>query len=178
MGRAQGQLVAPQSRESLARLAREVRAIIRSRGAFPIVPFLENVMPSLYDGYEFDVREARFLGDAHAKTYPDDLRIVVRDDVYAGAVAGAGRDRFTLCHELGHLLLHQRIGLPRSGAPKPVTYCDSEWQADAFAGCLLMPDALLERCGSIGEVVKRCGVSWDAARVQMQVLANKKARVE
>ena len=64
-----------------------------------------------------------------------------------------GRYRFTLAHELGHWELHRHLfeDIPGQGvlfqdAPEPSIVCRStsrkdpmEWQADTFAGYLLMP---------------------------------------
>jgi Zn-dependent peptidase ImmA (M78 family) len=69
-----------------------------------------------------------------------------------------GRYHFTLAHEIGHWRLHrayykrqpsERL-LFGDGTPKPDVVCRSserkkpvEWQADNFAGCLLMPRKLV-----------------------------------
>ena len=60
--------------------------------------------------------------------------------VFERACNGYGRDRLTMAHELGHLLLHrvESITLAREdGDISP--YKDPEWQANAFAGELLAP---------------------------------------
>jgi len=67
-----------------------------------------------------------------------------------------GRYRFTVAHELGHwdLHRHQFIGDPGQGIlfdeePEPSIVCRSitkepiEWQADQFAGYLLMPEEMV-----------------------------------
>jgi hypothetical protein len=64
------------------------------------------------------------------------------------------RWRFTLCHELGHLVLHRALNLPRVFAAHSETAAGQqlatravdpgllgrlEWQANTFASCALMP---------------------------------------
>ncbi len=69
-----------------------------------------------------------------------------------------GRYRFTLAHEVGHWRLHRQRyredpnqGSLFDGRGKPAFACRSslkppaEWQADSFAGCLLMPRGVV-RC--------------------------------
>lgn len=48
------------------------------------------------------------MGECHGITYPDRNEIQIRQDVYDRAIAGSGRDRLTLAHELGHLLFHEK----------------------------------------------------------------------
>ena len=75
-----------------------------------------------------------------------------------------GRYRFTIAHELGHWELHRHLfeGMPGQGVlfqddPEPSIVCRStsrkdpmEWQADTFAGYLLMPkEVVLEAWESI-----------------------------
>lgn len=70
-----------------------------------------------------------------------------------------GRYRFTLAHEIGHWRLHiPAIRLARENGTRagekngePTILCRSslkprmEWQADCFAGCLLMPERLVRQ---------------------------------
>ena len=57
----------------------------------------------------------------------------------------AGRPRFTACHECGHVILHAAQLRSYAFAPSRMkpgilrTYEDPEWQAEHFAGALLMP---------------------------------------
>ncbi len=102
---------------------------------------------------------------------PWEHTIIVRQDVYDVACEGVRRDRFTLAHELGHYLLHPNPGLARQAPVAresiPV-YRSSEWQADYFAGSLLMPIELVKTCTSLEEIQERFGVSRDTARTHCQ----------
>lgn len=113
-------------------------------------------------------------------------RMIVRlqEEAYRGVQRGDGRSRFTVAHELGHVFLHtgllirmKRIphlkgALARGGHP---AYLDSEWQANAFAGSLLVPaDGLdaLRRVGKlrVAEVSRQFGVSHTTARRAIETL--------
>jgi toxin-antitoxin system, toxin component family protein len=80
------------------------------------------------------------MGAKHGETIPSENRIRIREDVYERACNGYGRDRLTMAHELGHLLLHrvEMITLAREDGDIP-PYKDPEWQANAFVGELLAP---------------------------------------
>ena len=79
------------------------------------------------------------------------------------------RSSFTLAHELGHYLLHyvqDNVRLTRISDNLSVpTFCDPEWQADAFASEFLMPyDQCLKM--SVEEIRKTYHVSRKAAEVR------------
>lgn len=68
--------------------------------------------------------------------------MVIREDVYEAwndpNDPMHGRARFTLAHELGHLVLHEGPALHRQTAMiKHKVFEDSEWQADYFAEFLM-----------------------------------------
>ncbi len=80
-----------------------------------------------------------------------------------------GRARFSVAHELGHLLLrHDPVG--RIGEPRDP---EQERQADRFASELLMPDFLLrEDSGrlSFDALCRRYRVSRQAMRIRLETL--------
>lgn len=136
--------VPPKSRKNLTTDAHIIHKLIgyKGDGPFPIVEFLERGLPLLYDGFECEITALKELGEKFGETYPDRHLIRLREDVYDGAVAGDPLSRMTLAHEVGHLLEHE--GVPRALARKEASrsipaYKSSEWQANAFAGALLMP---------------------------------------
>ena len=55
-----------------------------------------------------------------------------------------GRQRFTLAHELFHYLQHQVLNFDFVEVKERKTYEDPEWQANTFAGLLLVPDEYLD----------------------------------
>ena len=84
-----------------------------------------------------------------------------------------GRARFSIAHELGHLLLrHNPLG--RIGEPRDP---DQERQADRFASELLMPESLLrDDCEKLPfEVLcRRYRVSRQAMRIRLESVARRR----
>ena len=101
-------------------------------------------------------------------TYPDKHRILLREDVYEGACDGRGRDRYTVAHEISHLLLHEGLGvrLMREDVPHKA-FEDSEWQANALAGEILMPYESIVNLDA-NAIASRYQVSLAAAKTQLR----------
>lgn len=104
------------------------------------------------------------MPQAYGVTNPGTETMKIREDVYVGAIKGNPRDRFTLCHELGHYLIHlpERVTFARGVVP---AYMDPEWQANAFAGELMAPYDLVKNM-SVEEISEKCGMSMTAASIQ------------
>lgn len=112
---------------------------------------------------------------------------------HADLAAEVARARFCLAHELGHLMLHRaelirlaylpheaEAALNRTPRQHKV-YCDTEWQANAFAGAFLMPTAGIQtlsraKAGPFGSlplelrVALHFGVSQEAATYRIKGL--------
>jgi hypothetical protein len=173
--RTEGTVVRPRSKENIAANARAVRQFLKleARPYFP-VPEVYEALELLFDGARFEVWDEVDMGDDHGRTYPDRRLIRIRNDVYERACNGEARDRFTMCHELGHLVMHRGIALARiDPAQPPKIYCNSEWQADTFASYLMMPPELISGYESVSELVDVFGVSWEAAWVRRDELKTK-----
>jgi hypothetical protein len=88
------------------------------------------------------------------------------------------RDRFTVAHELGHYFMHYISDNRRTKVFRRTSYAQGglkEWQANMFAGALLMPqDKFVEKYlkyeGNIEKLSQDFHVSIDAARVRANVL--------
>ena len=84
-----------------------------------------------------------------------------------------GRARFSIAHELGHLLLrHNPLG--RIGEPRDP---DQERQADRFASELLMPESLLRGdCEKLPfeALCRRYRVSRQAMRIRLESVARRR----
>lgn len=74
---------------------------------------------------------------------------------------GVPRTRFTVAHELGHVVLHGDDALDLDGRADPDHQEQIEREANAFAARLLIPDAALKRLTNISAdaLAKRFGVS-------------------
>lgn len=138
---------------------------LRDELYFPIVEFIEWILgdPENKD-FDFEIVPKSEMEDTYGTTNTARNVMRIRQDVYEGAVAGNPRDRFTLCHELGHYLLHQPryISYARGSVP---TYCQPEWQANTFAAELMAPYHLVKNM-TAEEIACNCGMSRTAANIQ------------
>lgn len=164
----------PVSREDIRRF---IRALKRKVGLeyelyFPILPFVENVLPLLIPDFQFEVVPAIKMGGKHGETYPSKNIMRIREDVYLRAAAGEGRDRLTIAHEVGHLFMHEddSIALCRLAPDEQLRpFENPEWQADAFGGELLASSYLIKGMSEY-EIQEKCGVSSSAAHIQLKAL--------
>ena len=166
--------VPPCSRLDLRMLAQEFRRKINLKGPFLDIIGLLDLLPSLFPGKNItydvidDITWDRYLNkNAHASYNLEKKVIYIRESIFERACQGKGRDRFTIAHEIAHSMLLEKakINFNRSSSNKIPSYKDPEWQANCLAGELLIP---YERCKnmSVDEIVKNCGVSYQAARYQ------------
>lgn len=131
---------------------------------FPIVHFIEWIMANPENGMELEILTKEEMQDTYGTTNTGSNKMRIREDVYEGAVRGNPRDRFTLCHELGHYFLHQpeNISYARGDIP---AYRNPEWQANVFAAELLAPYELVKNM-STNEIAEKCGMSHQAAHIK------------
>jgi Zn-dependent peptidase ImmA (M78 family)/transcriptional regulator with XRE-family HTH domain len=165
--RRNGVLVPPMSRSAIREFADQVRGVFTKdeQIKLPIIEILEFAMPRIFDGFYVDICDAKIMGDDEGRVEADSNCIMLREDVYDAACSGQGRARFTVCHEFGHFLLHRKIVMARSRQEHHHVYRDSEWQADFFAGCILLSKKHLSQFRDPDDAAKRCGMSREAARV-------------
>lgn len=165
-------IAAPLSRKNIREMASFIRKIAGQENDlyFDIVHFLDVQLPKIDPKFTLIVEEKEELGECHGLTYPDRDEIHIRSDVYERACEGSGRDRFTMAHELFHLLQHEKsnISYARLGdGVKSKMYMDPEWQANVFGGELLVPWDLTKGMNA-DEIVDQCGVSMAAAKTQIR----------
>lgn len=158
----------PLSRKKIRNFTNALREICDKSLAheFPIIHFLENIMPIFFDSFEYDIVPDNEL-DCEARAFPNSNRILIRESVYDGAYYGNPRDLFTIAHEIGHMFLHREdtISFARSKGKELKSYENPEWQANTFAGELLAPIHLIKNL-SIDEISQKCKVSRQVAEIQ------------
>lgn len=135
---------------------------------FPVRDFLEFFLPIMMSGFVYDVGTHQQMGKAHGHTWPDAKWIRLREDIYRRAHDHCGRDRGTVAHEVGHLLLH--AGLPharRVDESEIPRFRSSEWQAKCFAGELLFPAHMAPDYPAAASAAEVFGISEDSANVQL-----------
>ena len=163
----------PLNRKQLRQLAYDIRKILGYEDVlrFPIIWFLENVMPVMFGATYHIADYAEMEATKHGETDVVNRCISIREDVYYGAVEGSGRDRMTVAHESGHYILFVACGVKFARtfdkSKEVPTFQDPEWQAKAFAGELLCPAHLIKNM-SAEQIVDKCGVSLDAAVYQLR----------
>ena len=168
--------VKPRSRKDIRAIANEVRDYFKvTSPRFPIMDILEHELPKRFDKFYLGVAERKQLKQCHGLTVPHRATIYLREDIYEGALSGVGRDRFTASHELGHLFLHQDVSFARESLNSSLKrYEDSEWQANCFAGELLICSEHVNQCSSLEDVTELFGVSKDAAKTMLNVYRQEK----
>ncbi|WP_147282482.1 ImmA/IrrE family metallo-endopeptidase [Microvirga subterranea] len=119
---------------------------------------------------------------------PESIRVAPDGtfQIFVSSMTSAERNRFTIAHELGHLLLHfpliKRID---EGAGMVATrWVDendpnqkrAEWEANWFAAAFLMPATAFQQAlatrGSLKSVANFFGVSARAAEVRLETLGS------
>ena len=119
----------PMSRKGIEEIAEELRRVlgIENTAYVDVIYVLENVLPVFDAEFSLDVVPDEEL-DAHARAYPEDHTIKIRESVYEGARNENGRDRFTIVHEIFHFLWHGRKRISLARNPDEIkTYEDPEW---------------------------------------------------
>lgn len=163
--------VAPMSRRDIQILAKEFRKMfgLEKELWFPIVEFIEWVLGRF--GLELEIVSVADMPHAYGITNPGADSMKIREDVYEGAVNRNPRDRFTLCHELGHYLMHipERVTFARGIVP---AYMNPEWQANTFAGEIMAPYELVKDL-TAEEIAEKCGMSITAASIQFRTYHGK-----
>lgn len=176
-------LVNPMSAARIEDMAQTIRKIAYPHLAaklepFPAAEFLEFDLKRTL-GYEWDIRECLPEG-LEAWTDCDSKLIVLSEAVYQGLWNNHPRDRFTVCHEVGHAALghaealkqQTRRGkaLPRLPRGEFPVYMNPEWQANRFAAALLMPERIIRtmitRGLTSGEIAENLQVSHRAAQIR------------
>lgn len=164
---------APMSRNDIRSVAQSMRDMLGFSQTpwLPIVHVLEYALDRIAPEFIWDVQSAAELGDDHGLTDHASKVILLRQDVYLGAVKGNGRDRGTVAHEIGHAILHGPTRLARRmpGQPPPPAYRCVEWQAKAFAGELLVDCRQLGNYRRASEIAEAFGVSLESAGMQLRI---------
>ena len=136
----------------------------------PIIPVFES-LPKIFKGWNYEYVEDEELPNCHARTIIDEKTVLVRNSVYEGACQGRGRDRMTIAHELGHVVVHGQnpLALNRDfNQDWPIRTCeDPEWQAKCWAGEFMTPKQYVEGWNAF-DIVEICGVSSEAAELQLR----------
>lgn len=169
-------IVPPKSREEIRIRAIALRSIAKCMsGRFDIVGFLEFDILEYDPNFKLEVCTNEEMGDLLGLTFPKQSTIKLRIDIYDGARDGDGFCRMTVAHELGHYVNHSedQIGFARQLVSRGTAkYMNSEWQANCFAGELLVPctDRSIVVTMTPEQIASTYGVSLAAAKNQKRNL--------
>jgi transcriptional regulator with XRE-family HTH domain len=141
---------------------------------FPIMDVLEFRLGLYFEGFYIDLCNEDEMEGEEGLVVAGENCIKFREDIYRGAWNDVGRDRFTACHELAHFLLHREVKMARRSDDHPI-YRDAEWQADTFAGSLLMSKRHVNQFTGPHDASGRCGMTLLAAAVMLSKHAKEAA---
>lgn len=165
--------VPPMSVAKIRAAAMQVRSLLIPDGA----PDLEAFVGSLERfSITCDVVDDNFLPrGVEASCIPEQRVIYIAASTYDAICRNDGRARFTIFHELGHLLLAHSRSFHRDTKMSFPIYENSEWQADQFAAEILMPlNVILEKnLTAAWELQDEFGVSYQAASNRLIKLRQK-----
>lgn len=175
-------LALPRDRNSIRRSTYLLRQKLGLKDTpyFPIVEFLENVLPEIDPTFHIEILEDLELPGVQAEYVPSLNVVRIKNSVYEAAVSGYWWARSTLAHELGHYYFHDEKSVryakldPCKKVPPDF---DPERQANVFAAELLAPIDLIGGL-SEREIGSRCGVSYQIAKRQLRVLERIRLRKE
>jgi len=154
--------------------------------AIPIQQLLTSARLSETAGEKVELsRDESIHEEAVCEHCAGGLHLRLRADVWDGVLAGHARARFTLAHEIGHLVLHRQDLAYHQGrafrdtvtpaqklAPGVPVFASPEWQANAWAGAYLMPfEAVRTYLQRLGEAGDELSHEAFAANFQVSVAA-------
>lgn len=127
-------------------------------------------------GITYDIVEETFLPrGVEASCLPEKRLIYITLSTYEAICRNDERARFTIFHELGHLLLAHSRSFHRDSHPNFPVFENSEWQADQFAAEILMPLEIIlqKRLSEAWQLQDEFGVSYQAATYRLHKLRSK-----
>jgi hypothetical protein len=160
----------PKSRKQIRAIARELRRRLGIEGRYS--PDLLTVLAKITEFYpHFRVQYVldSDLPDMEAKAYVSAFKLKVRDGIRTGLwYYGDNRARWTIAHELGHLMLGHPGNPPRRRGRNVSSLVESE--ADWFAAEFLVPPELVDLSMSVDEISRLFQISLEAAATRKREL--------
>ena len=171
-------LTRPLSRKRIRWLANNLRKAFNLQDEIylPIVLILEALEREGH--FSLERTAINEMPRAFGEYIPSEKILRIREDIYLDAADGDGFARSTCAHELGHFIMghgEEPIKFSRHANSTAIIkpYEDSEWQANAFAGELLVPKHLVDGLKPM-EIVEKCDVTRAMAKYQLYVYKREK----
>ncbi|MGL4289225.1 MAG: ImmA/IrrE family metallo-endopeptidase [Phreatobacter sp.] len=125
--------------------------------------------------FEYRVVPDHAMPGQDGKSTYEPVGMVVPERTHRGLLKHDYRSRFTVAHELGHVMLHPYLELNRC-APDQLAEIlstptrSAEWQANKFAAAFLMPKSVCKKAKTPEELQRSCVVSMEAATFRLEGL--------
>lgn len=168
--------------KDLQKIALEIRNnLVSLNQSIDIIKVVEYILPQIIANFSLLVLEDEEwnIEGVEAITVSRDgqVYLIIPEQTYRDARIGRGRARFTIAHEVGHVVLHstETIKLARDKRENYGTEkeCSTEWQANIFAAELLCPSNQVKNM-KIMEIQQTYVVSKKLAEVQRNIGKNTK----
>lgn len=141
-----------------------------------IIKVVERILPQEIQNFSFVILEDDEwkIDGVEAITVSQDgnICLIIPEQTYRDARIGRGRARFTIAHEIGHVVLHSAESIKL--ARKQINHYSGdktyspEWQADVFAAELLCPSTQVRNM-KIMEIQQTYIVSKSLAETQKNI---------
>ena len=144
----------------------------------------EIVLPVRNEEYRVEYAIRRLPYGVEARTRVDTaarlFEIAISPEGYLNMVRHSPRVLFTVCHEVGHVILHRmelvRPAVAARSTTRPPPYVTTEWQASAYAIAFIAPERevleLHDSRGSLSalDICRRFGCSRKAAEWRLETI--------
>ena len=133
--------------KSISSIASRVRKEygIKEDECFPILDYLNYLYDNEYLGIQILDNDDSYLDSNTPAVYnASDNFIYLKESVINEVEEGNYRSNFTLAHELFHYLQNQAFNFEFEEVEERKAFEDPEWQANEFAGELLLPKKFLD----------------------------------
>ena len=160
----------PKSRKQIREIAKELREIlgVLPRTEIPIVKIIEFFASGLEsEDFTLEICDKQEMKEVYALTMPREKVLKIREDTYMEACSGNPRHLLTICHELGHVILHRTNTVVLARNERIKKYEDPEWQANTFAAELMVPADEVKGM-TVEEIMYIYNCSYTVASIQLQ----------
>lgn len=148
--------------------SRAINYIDSNTGYFNLGEFVSYLHDNNEVDFEMVIVDDKFTQEEGVAS-PSGNRFLIPDHVYNALMEGQPRARFTVAHELGHIMMHEQVVHYLNGIDSWHHYEeDSEWQANMFAAHLLVDFEHAKNLNTADQISNQFGISIDAAIIYMK----------
>lgn len=127
---------------------------------FPIIKLLNDLYYKGFINIQYMSDDDKiFEKDTPAKYNPIDNFIYIKESILEDLDNNKFSANFTLAHEFFHYIQHKLLGFNFEEVEKCLAFEDPEWQANEFAGQLLIPTKYVKNNYSVDYVAQKFKVS-------------------